>query len=137
MHSQTWVTPKISQVIIVQIDFVVIRSAKLYLATLGAIVHGHYGEILSKEDPLVTFIYEKSRFSDISQGLPKVKQVLEVCSIDSISLKLENKLLTRILGNTWGFLIGIRLNIVQSRVSFVDKIKKVINPRICRSITDP
>ena len=37
---------KSSQVLIVQVDSVVIRSAKPYLATLGATVHGHYGEIL-------------------------------------------------------------------------------------------
>ncbi|CAL9004785.1 unnamed protein product, partial [Prunus brigantina] len=52
---------KLGQVIIVQIDSVVIRSAKPYLATPGATVHGHYGEILSEGDTLVTFIYEKSR----------------------------------------------------------------------------
>jgi hypothetical protein len=52
------------QVLIVQIDSVVIRSAKPYLATLGATVHGHYGEILYEGDTLVTFIYEKSKSGD-------------------------------------------------------------------------
>nr|YP_009529605.1 RNA polymerase beta' subunit [Chaetachme aristata]AXX76884.1 RNA polymerase beta' subunit [Chaetachme aristata] len=122
---------KSGQVIIVQIDSVVIRSAKLYLATPGATVHGHYGEILSEGDPLVTFIYEKSRSGDITQGLPKVEQVLEVRSIDSISMNLEkrvegwNELLTRILGIPWEFLIGAELTIVQSRISLVNKIQKV------------
>ena len=41
---------KSGQVLIVQIDSVVIRSAKAYLAILGATVHGHYGEILYKGD---------------------------------------------------------------------------------------
>lgn len=54
----------ISHHMIVQIDSVVIRSAKPYLATPGATVHGHYGEILSEGDTLVTFIYEKSRSGD-------------------------------------------------------------------------
>ena len=63
------------------------RQAKPYLATLGATVHGHYGEILYEGDTLVTFIYEKSRSGDITQGLPKVEQVLEVRSIDSISMR--------------------------------------------------
>nr|QWK47336.1 RNA polymerase beta'' subunit [Chaetachme aristata] len=122
---------KSGQVIIVQIDSVVIRSAKLYLSTPGATVHGHYGEILSEGDPLVTFIYEKSRSGDITQGLPKVEQVLEVRSIDSISMNLEkrvegwNELLTRILGIPWEFLIGAELTIVQSRISLVNKIQKV------------
>ncbi|KAL9419557.1 hypothetical protein AB3S75_037341 [Citrus x aurantiifolia] len=42
----------------------VIRSAKPYLATPGATVHGHYGAILYEGDTLVTFIYEKSRSGD-------------------------------------------------------------------------
>nr|QWY88102.1 RNA polymerase beta'' subunit [Khaya ivorensis] len=122
---------KSGQVLIVQIDSVVIRSAKPYLATPGATVHGHYGEILYEGDTLVTFIYEKSRSGDITQGLPKVEQVLEVRSIDSISMNLEKRVegwnarITRILGIPWGFLIGAELTIVQSRISLVNKIQKV------------
>nr|YP_009694557.1 RpoC2 [Eucnide grandiflora]QEJ82460.1 RpoC2 [Eucnide grandiflora] len=122
---------KSGQVLIVQIDSVVIRSANPYLATPGATVHGHYGEILYEGDTLVTFIYEKSRSGDITQGLPKVEQVLEVRSIDSISMNLEkrvegwNERITRILGIPWGFLIGAELTIVQSRISLVNKIQKV------------
>uniref|UniRef100_A0AB39U2U8 DNA-directed RNA polymerase subunit beta'' n=1 Tax=Hydnocarpus kurzii TaxID=3240908 RepID=A0AB39U2U8_9ROSI len=122
---------KSGQVIIVRVDSVVLRSAKLYLATPGTTVHGHYGEILYEGDTLVTFIYEKSRSGDITQGLPKVEQVLEVRSIDSISINLEkrvegwNECITRILGIPWGFLIGAELTIVQSRISLVNKIQKV------------
>nr|YP_009568150.1 RNA polymerase beta subunit [Sesuvium portulacastrum]QBE85994.1 RNA polymerase beta subunit [Sesuvium portulacastrum] len=122
---------KSGQVLIVQFDSVVIRSAKPYLATPGATVHGHYGEIIYEGDTLVTFIYEKSRSGDITQGLPKVEQVLEVRSIGSISMNLEkringwNELLTRILGIPWGFLIGAELTIAQSRISLVNKIQKV------------
>nr|YP_009659653.1 RNA polymerase beta'' subunit [Lagerstroemia siamica]QCR99460.1 RNA polymerase beta'' subunit [Lagerstroemia siamica] len=122
---------KSGQVLIVQLDSVVIRSAKPYLATPGATVHGHYGEILYEGDTLVTFIYEKSRSGDITQGLPKVEQVLEVRSIDSISMSLEkrvegwNEHITRILGIPWGFLIGAELTIAQSRIALVNKIQKV------------
>ncbi|KAI3766497.1 hypothetical protein L2E82_16560 [Cichorium intybus] len=79
---------------------------------------GIMGEILYEGDTLVTFIYEKSRSDDITQGLPKVEQVLEVRSIDSISMNLEtriegwNKCITRILGIHWAFLIGAELTIV-------------------------
>nr|YP_010392342.1 RNA polymerase beta'' subunit [Campanula pallida]UPX07950.1 RNA polymerase beta'' subunit [Campanula pallida] len=119
------------QVLIVQVDSVIIRSAKPYLATPRATVHGDYGKILSKGDTLVTFIYEKSRSGDITQGLPKVEQVLEVRSIDSISMNLKkrvegwNKSIKRLLGIPWGFLIGAELTIVQSRISLVNKIQKV------------
>jgi DNA-directed RNA polymerase subunit beta' len=98
------------------------------LATLGATVHGHYGEILYEGDTLVTFIYEKSRSWDITQGLPKVKQVLEVSSIDSISINLEKRIegwnehITKILEIPWKFLIGTELTIGQSRFSLVNKI---------------
>nr|AWH08862.1 RNA polymerase beta chain [Asclepias quadrifolia] len=122
---------KSGQVIFVQADSVVIRSAKPYLATPGATVHGNYGEIVYEGDTLVTFIYEKSRSGDITQGLPKVEQVFEARSIDSISMNLEkriegwNECITRILGIPWGFFISAELTIVQSRISLVNKIQKV------------
>nr|ATG24600.1 RNA polymerase beta'' subunit [Lobelia fervens subsp. fervens] len=122
---------KSGQVLIVHVDSVIIRLAKPFLAIPGATVHGHYGKVLSKGDTLVTFIYEKSRSGDITQGLPKVEQVLEVRSIDSISMNLKkriegwNKCITRILGIPWGFLIGAELTIVQSRIALVNKIQKV------------
>lgn len=122
---------KSGQVLTVQIDYVVVRLANPYLATPRATIHGHYGEMLYEGDILVTFIYEKSRSSDITQGLPKVEQVLEVRSIDSISMNLEkrinawNERITRILGIPWGFLIGSELTIAQSRISLVNKIQKV------------
>nr|YP_010318305.1 RNA polymerase beta'' subunit [Setchellanthus caeruleus]ULC82797.1 RNA polymerase beta'' subunit [Setchellanthus caeruleus] len=122
---------KSGQVLIVQVDSVVIRSAKPYLAIPGATLHGHYGKIFYEGDSLVTFIYEKSRSGDITQGLPKVEQVLEVRSIHSISMNLEkrveswNNRITRILGIPWGFVIGTELTIAQSRISLVNKIQKV------------
>nr|YP_010940451.1 RNA polymerase beta'' subunit [Bistorta amplexicaulis]WLS49540.1 RNA polymerase beta'' subunit [Bistorta amplexicaulis] len=123
--------PKAGQVLIVQVDSIVIRAAKPYLATPGTTVHGHYGEIIYEGDTLVTFIYEKSRSGDITQGLPKVEQVLEVRSLESISINLErrigawNERITGILGLPWGFLIGAELTIVQSRIALVNKIQKV------------
>nr|ANP25494.1 RNA polymerase beta II subunit [Eucommia ulmoides] len=122
---------KSGQVLIVQVDSIVIRSAKPYLAIPGATVHGHYGEILYEGDTFVTFIYEKARSGDITQGLPKVEQVLEVRSMDSISMNLEKRVegwnegITRILGIPWGFLIGAELTIAQSRISLVNKIQRV------------
>nr|YP_009050113.1 RNA polymerase beta' subunit [Erodium trifolium]AGY60935.1 RNA polymerase beta' subunit [Erodium trifolium]AKF43116.1 RNA polymerase beta'' subunit [Erodium trifolium] len=122
---------KSGQVLIVQVGYVIIRSAKPYLATPGTTLHGHYGESLSEGATLVTFLYEKSRSADITQGLPKVERVFEVRSIDSISMNLEkrvegwNQCITRILGIPWGFLIGAELTIAQSRISLVNKIQKV------------
>ncbi|RYR77746.1 hypothetical protein Ahy_A01g002341 [Arachis hypogaea] len=92
-------------------DSILIRSANTYLATPGATVHGHFREIFFEGDILVTFIYEKSRSGDITQGLPKVEHVLEVRSIDSISINLVkrvdawNEHITKILGIPWGFFV--------------------------------
>nr|YP_009642159.1 RNA polymerase beta '' subunit [Catapodium marinum]QCD14604.1 RNA polymerase beta '' subunit [Catapodium marinum] len=122
---------KSGQILIINRDSFVIRAAKPYLATTGATVNGNYGEILYKGDRLVTFIYEKSRSSDITQGLPKVEQIFEARSIDSLSPNLErriegwNERIPRILGVPWGFLIGAELTIAQSRISLVNKIQKV------------
>nr|UXW64729.1 RNA polymerase beta'' subunit [Cymbidium lancifolium] len=122
---------KSGQIFIVHVDSLVIRSSKPYLVTPGATVHGHYGEIFSEGDTLITFIYEKSRSGDITQGLPKVEQILEVRSIDSISMNLERRVegwderIRRILGIPWGFFIGAELTIAQSRISLVNKIQKV------------
>nr|YP_009558933.1 RNA polymerase beta' subunit [Calypso bulbosa var. occidentalis]QBA90960.1 RNA polymerase beta' subunit [Calypso bulbosa var. occidentalis] len=122
---------KSGQIFIVHVDSLVIRSAKPYLVTPGATVHGHYGETFYEGDTLITFIYEKSRSGDITQGLPKVEQILEVRSIDSISMNLERRVkgwderIRRILGIPWGFLIGAELMIAQSRISLVNKIQKV------------
>lgn len=122
---------KSGQVLIVQVDSVVIRSAKPFLATPGARVHGHYGELIYEGEAFVTFLYEKLRSSDITQGLPKVEKVVEVRSIDSISMSLENRIegwnkrITRILGIPWSFLIGAELTIVQSRIALVNKIQKI------------
>jgi DNA-directed RNA polymerase subunit beta' len=129
---------KSGQILIVHADSVIPRLVKPYLATPGATIHGHYGEILYEKDTLVTFIYEKSRSGDITQGLSKVEQVLEVRS--SISINLEkrvenwNECITRIVRIPWGFLIGDELTIVQSHISLVNKIQKVYRSRGYRSI---
>nr|YP_010407223.1 RNA polymerase beta'' subunit [Spiranthes sinensis]URF20112.1 RNA polymerase beta'' subunit [Spiranthes sinensis] len=122
---------KSGQIFIIHVDSLVLRSAKPYLVTPGATVHGHYGELFYEGDRLITFIYEKSRSGDITQGLPKVEQILEVRSIDLISMNLERRVegwdehIRRVLGITWGFVIGAELTIAQSRISLVNKIQKV------------
>nr|YP_009407444.1 RNA polymerase beta'' subunit [Dionaea muscipula]ASA46402.1 RNA polymerase beta'' subunit [Dionaea muscipula] len=119
---------KAGQILIVQGNSLVIRSAKTYLATPEATLHGHYGEIIYEGCPLVTFIYEKLRSSDITQGLPKVEGVFEVRSIESnLDKRISNwnKGINQILGIPWGFLIGAELTIMQSRISLVNEIKKI------------
>jgi len=122
---------KSGQIVIINLDSLVIRSAKPYLLTSGTTIHGHYGEIFYKGDALVTFLYEKSRSSDITQGLPKVEKFFEARSIDLLLINLKRKVegwnerIPRILGVPWVFFIGAELTIAQSRISLVNEIQKV------------
>nr|YP_010692401.1 RNA polymerase beta'' subunit [Juncus validus]UZM11363.1 RNA polymerase beta'' subunit [Juncus validus] len=122
---------KSGQIVIVNLNSLVIRSAKPYLVTSGGTIHGYYGKILYEGDILVTFLYEKSKSSDITQGLPKVEKFFEASSIDSISINFKsrlegwNKCIPKILGLPWIFLIGAELTIAQSRISLINKIQKV------------
>nr|YP_010291227.1 RNA polymerase beta'' subunit [Juncus gracilicaulis]ULQ66817.1 RNA polymerase beta'' subunit [Juncus gracilicaulis] len=122
---------KSGQIVIINLNSLVIRSAKPYLVTSGGTIHGYYGKILYEGDILVTFLYEKSKSSDITQGLPKVEKFFEASSIDSISINFKsrlegwNKCIPKILGLPWIFLIGAELTIAQSRISLVNKIQKV------------
>nr|YP_784060.1 RNA polymerase beta'' subunit [Pelargonium x hortorum]Q06FX1.1 RecName: Full=DNA-directed RNA polymerase subunit beta''; AltName: Full=PEP; AltName: Full=Plastid-encoded RNA polymerase subunit beta''; Short=RNA polymerase subunit beta'' [Pelargonium x hortorum]ABI17251.1 RNA polymerase beta' subunit 2 [Pelargonium x hortorum]AKF43136.1 RNA polymerase beta'' subunit [Pelargonium x hortorum] len=122
---------KSGQVFILQVGYVIIRSGKPYLAIPGATVHGHSGQIVYGGDTLVTFIYEKARSADITQGLPKVDAMFEVRSKNSISMRLKardeywNEYITRNLGIYWGLLIGAKLTIAQSSLSLVNEIQKV------------
>eukprot|EP01018_Ginkgo_biloba_P040957 Gb_09032 [translate_table: standard] len=108
------------QIIVVHEEYLVIRSTKPYLATRRAAIHGHYGEFLDKGDTLITLIYERSKFGDIIQGLPKVEQLSEARSINPIPRNLEesfkdwNEDMTRSLGRIWGLFISARITMDQS-----------------------
>nr|AND48347.1 beta'' subunit of RNA polymerase [Eosphagnum rigescens] len=119
------------QIIAIHTDFVVIRSAKPYLATGGATVHSHYGEVVREGDTLITLIYERLKSGDIIQGLPKVEQLLEARPINSVSIDLEkgfedwNRDMTNFFGNLWGFFISARISMEQSQILLVDQIQRV------------
>ncbi|KAK7342248.1 hypothetical protein VNO80_25193 [Phaseolus coccineus] len=116
---------------VVVLDDVTQRSMTLISTKLGSALKVVLSLVMMTGDILVTFIYQKSRSGDITQGLPKVEQVLEVRSIDSISINLEKRVstwngrITRILGIPWGFFISAELTIAQSRISLVNQIQKV------------
>nr|AND48510.1 beta'' subunit of RNA polymerase [Flatbergium sericeum] len=119
------------QIIAIHTNFVVIRSAKPYLATGGATVHSHYGEVVREGDTLITLIYERLKSGDIIQGLPKVEQLLEARPINSVSIDLEkgfedwNRDMTNFFGTLWGFFISARISMEQSQIILVDQIQGV------------
>nr|YP_010384580.1 RNA polymerase beta'' subunit [Picea brachytyla]YP_010413725.1 RNA polymerase beta'' subunit [Picea purpurea]UGW52796.1 RNA polymerase beta'' subunit [Picea brachytyla]URQ19278.1 RNA polymerase beta'' subunit [Picea purpurea] len=132
--------PESGQIIAVDEESLVIRSAKPYLATRKATVHGHYGEIIDKGDTLITLIYERFKSSDIIQGLPKVEQLSEARLNNSISMNLKESFenwtgdMTRFLGSLWGLFISARITMEQSQIHLVNQIQKVYRSqgvRIC------
>jgi DNA-directed RNA polymerase subunit beta' len=109
----------------------VIRLAKPYLATCGATIHNHYGEIVKEGDILITLIYERLKSGDIIQGLPKVEQLLEARLTNSVSINLEkgfgewNKDMTNFFGSLWGYFLSAQISMEQSQVNLVNQIQKV------------
>ena len=91
-------------VIILNAGSLILRWVGLYLATPRATVYGQY-EFSFEENTLVTFIHEKSRFSNGTQGLLKVKQVPEVCLMERE---------TSVRSFLSGFVIGVELTTVLS-----------------------
>nr|QWW92929.1 RNA polymerase beta'' subunit [Delavayella serrata] len=119
------------QIIGIRKDFLVIRLAKPYLATRGAIIHNNYGEFIKEGDTLITLIYERLKSGDIIQGLPKVEQLLEARPINLVSINLENSFedwssdMKKFIGNIWGFFLSTKIGVEQAQVILVEQIQKV------------
>nr|YP_009668459.1 RNA polymerase beta' subunit [Heteroscyphus argutus]QCW59309.1 RNA polymerase beta' subunit [Heteroscyphus argutus] len=119
------------QIIGVHTNYLVIRLAKPYLTTRGAIIHNNYGEFVIEGDTLITLIYERLKSGDIIQGLPKVEQLLEARSVNLVSINLENSFedwsndMKKFIGNLWGFFLSTRIGIEQGQIILVDQIQKV------------
>nr|AER45533.1 rpoC2 [Halocarpus kirkii] len=123
--------PKSGQIIAVNEESLVIRLANSYLGTGGATVHSHYGEIIYEGDILITLLYERLTTDDIIQGLPKIEQLSEARSTNSISKNLKknvqswNRDMTTFFGILWGSFIGARITMEQSQIQLVHQIQKV------------
>jgi DNA-directed RNA polymerase subunit beta' len=119
------------QIIGIHTNYLVIRLAKPYLATRGAIIHNNYGEFVREGNTLITLIYERLKSGDIIQGLPKVEQLLEARSVNVVSINLENSFedwnndMKKFIGNLWGFFLSTKIGIEQGQVILVDQIQKV------------
>nr|YP_009694145.1 RNA polymerase beta subunit [Christensenia aesculifolia]QEI60320.1 RNA polymerase beta subunit [Christensenia aesculifolia] len=117
------------QIIAIYQKSVMMRLSKPYLATEGATVHSNYGDILKEGDTLITLIYERLRSGDIIQGLPKVEQLLEARSINSVLLEKNflfwNNSMTRLVGNFWSHFLGVKTSIEQCQMFLVNKVQNV------------
>nr|BBF90917.1 RNA polymerase beta subunit-2 [Lepidothamnus intermedius] len=123
--------PQSGQIIAVHEESLVIRLAKPYLGTGGATVHSHYGEIIYEGDTLITLLYERLTTDDIIQGLPKIEQLSEARSTNSISKNLKKNLknwnsdMAKFLGKLWGSFISARITVEQSQIQLVNQIQRV------------
>nr|YP_009667878.1 RNA polymerase beta' subunit [Radula japonica]QCW58654.1 RNA polymerase beta' subunit [Radula japonica] len=120
-----------SQIIGIQINYLIIRLAKPYLVTEGAIIHNNYGEFVKQGDALITLIYERLKSGDIIQGLPKIEQLLEARQKNWISTNLDNNFenwnndIKKFIGNLWGFFLSAKVNTKKGQIILVDQIQKV------------
>jgi DNA-directed RNA polymerase subunit beta' len=56
---------------------VILRSARPYRVSAGAVLHIDDGDLVQRGDNLVLLVYERSKTGDIIQGLPRIEELLE------------------------------------------------------------
>ncbi len=70
-------TPESGQVVQVSQDHVTLRLARPYLASAGSTLHVAHGDLVQRNERLVTLVFERVKNSDIIQGLPRIEELLE------------------------------------------------------------
>ena len=55
----------------------VIRNARPYRVSAGAVLHIDDGDLVQRGDNLVLLVFERSKTGDIIQGLPRIEELLE------------------------------------------------------------
>nr|AWD77895.1 RNA polymerase b''-subunit [Odontosoria chinensis] len=119
------------QVVAVHRDYLLVRMGKPILATRGATPQKTSGDIVGKGDTLMTLPYDRLRSGDITQGLPKIEQLLESRSIASITAGIENLFdrwnrgIMRLVGTFWGHFLSAGISMEHCRLVLIDQIRKV------------
>ncbi len=65
------------QVVDVSDGSVVLRIARPYRVSTGAVLHIEDGDLVQRGDNLVLLIFERAKTGDIIQGLPRIEELLE------------------------------------------------------------
>ncbi|KAH7443049.1 hypothetical protein KP509_02G016600 [Ceratopteris richardii] len=81
---------KSGQIIAIRENYSLLRTVKTLLATRGANPHKISGDIIEEGETLMTLPYDRLKSGDITQGLPKVEQLLESRSIASIPTGIDH-----------------------------------------------
>jgi DNA-directed RNA polymerase subunit beta' len=70
-------SPESGQVLEVTDSSVVLRLARPYRVSPGALLHIDTGDLVQRGDNLVLLVFERSKTGDIIQGLPRIEELLE------------------------------------------------------------
>lgn len=71
------VTEESGQVVEVSDSQVVLRIARPYRVSAGAVLHIDDGDLVQRGDNLVLLVFERTKTGDIIQGLPRIEELLE------------------------------------------------------------
>lgn len=69
--------PDSGQVVKVENDQIVMRIARPYRVSAGAVLHIDDGDLVQRGDNLVLLVFERAKTGDIIQGLPRIEELLE------------------------------------------------------------
>jgi DNA-directed RNA polymerase subunit beta' len=70
-------SPESGEVVEINDNQVVLRMARPYRVSPGAILHIDNGDLVQRGDNLVLLVFERSKTGDIIQGLPRIEELLE------------------------------------------------------------
>nr|YP_009549175.1 RNA polymerase beta'' subunit [Llavea cordifolia]AYW16324.1 RNA polymerase beta'' subunit [Llavea cordifolia] len=119
------------QVIAIHRNYSLVRTGKTFLATRGANPHKISGDIIEEGDTLITLPYDRLKSGDITQGLPKVEQLLESRSIASIPIGIGDlfekwcRSITKLIGNLWSHFLSTGRSMEHCQLVLIDQIRKV------------
>jgi len=65
------------QVVAVEGSQVIMRTARPYRVSNGAVLHIDDGDLVQRGDNLVLLVFERAKTGDIIQGLPRIEELLE------------------------------------------------------------
>ncbi|KAI5078830.1 hypothetical protein GOP47_0006501 [Adiantum capillus-veneris] len=126
-----WTCFQSGQVMAIHQDYSLVRTSKTFLATPATNPHKSFGDILKEGYTLITLPYDILKSGDITQGLPKVEQLLESRSIASISAGIGDLFerrcqnITQLIRNPWSHLLGAGRSMEHCQLILVDQIQKV------------
>nr|YP_009690646.1 RNA polymerase beta'' subunit [Lomariopsis japurensis]QEG57426.1 RNA polymerase beta'' subunit [Lomariopsis japurensis] len=119
------------QVVAIHPDYLLIRTGKTLLANRGAVPRKISGDIIGEGDTLITLPYDRLRSGDITQGLPKVEQLLESRSTASIPARIEdlfirwNQSIIRLIGNLWSHFLSVGTSMEHCQLILINEIREV------------